>query len=100
MSYLAQAWEEIKTSLREKPATWILFALLIAAVYLRFEESSRFADVCGMAQEAIDITTPSPDDPEAALKRVEMPSAVNGYSARELWRWQQLDGPQIEKLCR
>ena len=76
MRYLKLAWAEIKASFQGKPRSWILFAL-----------------------EAIEITTPTPDHPDAVLKQVEMPNAVNGYSIRELWRWQQLDGPQIEKLC-
>jgi hypothetical protein len=73
---------------------------LAVPAYQWYAESSRLEDVCGLAREAIGITTPAPDDTEAALKQVERPSAVNGYSLRELWRWQQLDGPQINDLCR
>lgn len=99
MRYLKLAWEEIKASFQGKPGSWILFALLCLATYLWINEVRKLDDVCDMAQEAIDIATPTPDNPDAVLKQVEMPSAVNGYSIRELWRWQQLDGPQIEKLC-
>jgi len=97
--HLNRAWEEIKASFREKPGSWLLFALLCVAVYQWQAESSWLEDVCGMAKEAIDITTPAPADPDATLKQVEMPNADGGYPVRELWRWQQLDGPQIEKLC-
>lgn len=99
MRYLKLAWEEIKASFQARPGSWILFALLCVATYLWINEVRKLDDVCDMAQEAIDIATPTPDNPDAVLKQVEMPSAVNGYSIRELWRWQQLDGPQIEKLC-
>jgi hypothetical protein len=99
MRHLNWAWQEIKASFREKPGSWVLFALLCVATYLWHTESSKLDDVCGMAREAIGITTPTPDHPDAVLKQAEMPSAVNSYSIRELWRWQQLDGPQIEDLC-
>jgi len=99
MQQLSRTWEGIKSSFFEKPVSWVLFALLCVTAYQWYAESRRLEDVCGLAREAIGITTPAPDDTEAALKQVERPSAVNGYSLRELWRWQQLDGPQINDLC-
>jgi hypothetical protein len=99
MQQLRRTWEKIKAHFFEKPEAWVLFALLCVTADQWHAESSRLEDVCGLAREGIDITTPAPDDPEAALKQVERPSAANGYSLRELWRWQQLDGPKIEELC-
>jgi hypothetical protein len=99
MHQLSRTWEGIKSSFFEKPMSWVLFALLCVTAYQWYAESRRLEDVCGLAREAIGITTPAPDDTEDALKQVERPSAVNGYSLRELWRWQQLDGPQINDLC-
>jgi len=99
MQQLSRTWEGIKSSFFEKPASWGLFALLCVTAYQWYAESSRLEDVCGLAREAIGITTPAPDDTEAALKQVERPSVVNGYSLRALWRWQQLDGPRINDLC-
>jgi hypothetical protein len=99
MQQLSRVWESVKASFFEKPVSWVLFALLCVTAYQWYAESSRLEGVCVLAREAIDITTPTPDDPASVLKQVERPSTVNGYSLRELWRWQQLDGPQIEDLC-
>ena len=99
MQQLSRTWEGIQSSFFEKPVSWVLFALLCVTAYQWYAESRRLEDVCGLAREAIGITTPPPDNTEAALKQIERPSTVNGYSLRELWRWQQLDGPQINDLC-
>jgi hypothetical protein len=99
MQQLNRTWEKINASFFEKPGSWVLFALLCVTAYQWHAESSRLEDVCGLAREAMGITTPAPDNTETALKQVERPSTANGYSLCELWRWQQLDGPQIDDLC-
>ena len=72
MQQLSRTWEGIKSGFFEKPVSWVLFALLCVTAYQWYAESRRLEDVCGLAREAIGITTPTPDDTEAALKQVEM----------------------------
>ena len=90
---------QLRQSFSENPAFWIVSGLLAASLYTCDDRTSRLNDVCGLAREAIQITTPTPADPEATLRQVEMPSSDGGYTLRELWRWQRLDGWQIEKAC-
>jgi hypothetical protein len=84
MQRLSRAWEGIKASFLEKPGSWVLFALLCVTAYQWYIESRRLEDVCGLTREAIGIATPPPDNTESALRQVERPSTVNGYSLREL----------------
>jgi hypothetical protein len=66
MEQLNRIWGKIKASFFEKPGSWVLFALLCVTAYQSYAESSRLEDVCGLAREAMGITTPAPDDAEAA----------------------------------
>jgi hypothetical protein len=82
-----------------QPLSWILLvALLFAIVDIRSKQRA-FDAVCGLAEEAIDITTPQPADPQIMLRTIEIPSRSEGYAERALWRWQQIDGEQIDKAC-
>jgi hypothetical protein len=90
---------ELGRSVIRNPSVWILGGLLAASLYSCENASERLKDVCALAREGTEIATPTPVNPEATLRQVEMPSSDSGYILRELWRWQQLDGPQIEKAC-
>jgi hypothetical protein len=92
--------ESLSKSFADHTSVWILAGLLAVSAYFHYQTSQNLSLVCSLAKEAIGITTPTPDNPEMTLKQIEMPSDSNGYSERELWRWQQFDGYQIEDACR
>jgi len=84
MRPLLNAWHELAASWRKNPATWVLVILLGAAIYSCDSNLGRLSDVCGLAREAIEITTPQPTNPDAALKQVEFPWNPRIYGARAL----------------
>lgn len=82
-----------------QPLTWVLLIALWFAINDARTTSRALKDVCGMAQEATYISTPVPTDPKAMLQAIEKPSDNQGYIGRALWRWQQIDGEHIDKIC-
>jgi hypothetical protein len=99
MSRLTDVWNAFKTFVRSDTGAWILVGLVALALSFRYFDDNRFADVCAMAREALDIETPAPGSPEIALTQIERKSFENGQPVRELWRWQQLAGPKLDELC-
>ena len=82
-----------------QPLSWVLLIALWFAIDYARTTSRALKDVCGMAQEATYISTPVPPDAKAMLRAIEKPSDNQGYIGRELWRWQQIDGEHIDKIC-
>jgi hypothetical protein len=59
----------------KNPSVWVLGILLVASLYSCENAFERLADVCVLAREGTEITTPTPADPDATLRQVEMPSS-------------------------
>ena len=98
-SWVSELWSEARHGFLANPMPYILFVFLLAALYQTYAQSEKLWNVCGMAQEAIDISMPDIPDGDRVLRTAEMPEKSVGYTLRELYRWQQLDGPQIQKTC-
>jgi hypothetical protein len=93
------AKDNLKTSLKEYPGTWVLFFLLCWSTHSCSDAEERLDTVCSLVAEAKEIIIPIPDNDIPILKQVEIPDGSPGYVERELYRWQQLDGWQIDKAC-
>jgi hypothetical protein len=87
-------------SLRESPGGWVLFALLCWSVHSCSDRDDRLSDLCGLTEEVEGISIPLPPDYAPLLKTVEVPDGSPASIVRELYRWQQLDGWQVDKACR